>query len=148
MKKRALFLLLAFAVFAVSFTLLLRADPDPDAHYIIGYVHNASDGKSPNGMKVIAYRQSNPSDNVTDIIGPLGNSGVSNEYMIDCQMLQSTCQVGDIFIVRVPLRGGYAAGPVNVTITPGGFDVAPDMTLVRVLSIAIPRLCPSLPACR
>jgi len=56
MKKRDVFLLLSLVLFSVSFTFLLRADPD--SHFITGYVHNATDGKSPNGMKVIAYNRS------------------------------------------------------------------------------------------
>ena len=142
MKKRDVFLLLSLVLFSVSFTFLLRADPD--SHFITGYVHNATDGKSPNGMKVIAYRPSTSSDNVTDIIGPDGNSGTSNEYLIDCQLLQSPCMVGDIITIRAPLQRGYFAGPVNVTVTAAGFDVAPDMTLSK----ARRNHCRSSPTCR
>ena len=140
--KIRLYPILVFAVLsAISLAFFLGADPDPDAHFIAGYVANAEDCTSPNGMIVVAYPTGDPTDNVTDIIGPSGNSGVSNEYLIDCQLFQSSCRVNDVVKIEVPYQIDHSAGPVNVTITPAGFDEAPNMTLERHYMIDIPTPC-------
>ena len=64
------------------------------AHYIVGYVENAKDGTNADGHSIVLW---NPeigiADNVSDIIGPTGNSRTNNIYMIDCEMLRNGCNI-------------------------------------------------------
>jgi len=102
------------------------------AHYIVGIVNDAADATTANGKTVIIW---NPlvgiSDNVTGVVGPSGNSLVSRMYLVDCEMLQTPCQVGDALnITLVDDGSGYVAThPVNVTISGFGFDIAPNLSL-------------------
>ena len=101
------------------------------AHYIVGYVNNAVNNVSANGHTVMMW---NPvygtSDNLTDIIGPTGNSGTSNTYMMDCQLLSHPCAVGDTMELQVINTGdNYNSANVSLVVTGAGFDVAPNMTL-------------------
>jgi len=140
MDKRASYLLLTLLIAVSLCFFLISADPDPEAHFIAGYVQNAPDCTSPNGMVVVAYPTGDPNDNVTDIIGPSGNSGASNEFLIDCQLLQNSCNVNEIITVEVPYQIDHSSGPVNVTITPAGFDTV-NMTLERHYRVDIPTPC-------
>lgn len=102
------------------------------AHYIVGYVQNATDGTSPNDLGVVLWNPNNGiNDNQTDIIGVNGNSGTSNIYFIDCQLLATPCAVGDILTIRIIDTGIDQVGlfAVNVTVTGAGFDTAPNITL-------------------
>ena len=64
------------------------------AHYITGIVNNARDGTGADGRIVVLWNPVNGmNDNLTDIIGPNGNSGANNIYMIDCEMLDNGCDV-------------------------------------------------------
>lgn len=94
------------------------------AHYVVGTVNGNGNGKT-----VTLY---NPvmgiSNNITDIVGPTGNSGVDNIYMIDVEMLYS-CDIGDE--VRVTLGG--SDDYVSVKITGAGYDVAPNLTVTQIV---------------
>ena len=85
MKKTILFLILILTIQTAS-----------AAHYITGLVNNASDGENANGKQIILWNPINGiEDNLTDTIGPTGNSNTNNVYMIDCELLNNACQVGD-----------------------------------------------------
>lgn len=103
------------------------------AHYIVGYVEGALDGESANSHIVALWNPENGfGDNLTDIVGINGNSGTSNIYMIDCEMLLTPCVVGDNLTIRLIDSGdGYSGiNDVNVTVTPAGFDlVGVNLTL-------------------
>lgn len=90
------------------------------AHYVVGTVNG--DG---NGKVVTLY---NPamgiSNNITDVIGPTGNSNADNIYMIDVEMLYS-CNIGD----EVRLTLGGSDDYVSVIITGAGYDMAPNLTI-------------------
>ncbi len=141
MKKRLVVSLVALSVILLSIAINLRADPD--AHFIFGYVYNANDCTSPNGMIVVAYPAGDPNDNITDLIGPNCGLGgcLSNEYIFDCSLFQTSCHVNDVITVEVPYQIDHSAGPVKLTITPGGFDIAPNMTLERHYRVDIPTPC-------
>ncbi len=101
------------------------------AHYIIGIVNDSLDEKGADGHTVVLWNNSNGiSDNVTGIIGPSGNSGVSNWYMINCELLSSSCAVGEELSVKVINNGDdYISRIVNVSVTGAGFDLAPNLIL-------------------
>jgi hypothetical protein len=97
------------------------------AHYITGFVNNAKDGGSPDGLAVVLWKPSlGLSDNVTDIIGSTGNSGASGTYLIDCEMLSSPCEVGDIVSVAL---SQFTPRNVSGEVTGFGFDVLPNLTI-------------------
>lgn len=97
------------------------------AHFIVGNVDNSFEGEAANGKQVVLWNPSNGiNDNVTDTIGPSGNSGANNIYMIDCEMLSTPCVVGEEVRIRVM---DYTAYDVNLSVTGAGFDVAPNITL-------------------
>ena len=101
------------------------------AHFIVGWVNNASDGTPSDGQITLLWNPANGiGDNLTDIIGPSGNSGSSSIYMIDCELLNTPCSVGDEVRVKVINNGSdYITGYVNISVTGAGFDVMPNLTL-------------------
>lgn len=101
------------------------------AHYIVGIVENAKDGTLANGQTVLLW---NPSvgiqDNLTDIVGPTGNSGTDNIYMIDCEMLSSGCNISSILTLMVTNDGdNYLSRQMNVTVGGFGYDLVNNITL-------------------
>ena len=110
-----------FLVFFVQFS--------SAAHYISGYVNDALDGESANGKIVTLWNYTaGQSDNLTDIVGVTGNSGVSNVYLIDCEMLNGGCSVGDILSLKI-FGTNYITEIVNVTVSSAGYDAVPNLTL-------------------
>ena len=72
------------------------------AHFIVGDVRNAMYGEDANGKEVVLWNPANGiDDNLTDVIGVLGNSGSDNIYMIDCELLISPCDVGQELMIKV-----------------------------------------------
>ena len=115
----------------VIFAFLLALPLTSAAHYIIGIVNNAKDSTPANEHTVVLW---NPAigiqDNQTDIIGVNGNSGTDNIYMIDCEMLNSPCNVEDILKVKVIDNGdSYISSEVSVAVTGAGYDLADNLTL-------------------
>lgn len=111
------------------------------AHYIVGYVNNALDGTTANERSVVLWKQGNLSDNLTDLIGQSGNSGVNNVYMIDCELLNSPCYIGDTIIIGVLFQGdNYISTNSSVVVTGAGYDIVTNLTLnspPEILSITI-----------
>lgn len=101
------------------------------AHYITGVVEDALDGHGANGKTVTLWNYLNGmNDNLTDIVGPSGNSGANNIYLIDCQLLNNGCSVGDVLTVKVFNDGSdYPSEERNVSVTGAGFDAVSNMTL-------------------
>jgi hypothetical protein len=101
------------------------------SHYVVGIAGDALDGTSADGHSIVLWNELNGiNDNLTDIIGPSGNSGVSNVYFVDCELLNEACSIGDVMTVKVYDNGdGYISSSVNVTITGAGYDVAPNITM-------------------
>jgi hypothetical protein len=101
------------------------------AHYIVGIVENARDGTDANGHTILLW---NPlvgiEDNLSDIIGPTGNSHVNNIYMIDCELLRSGCNISNILSLKIINNGdNYVSGEKNVTISGFGYDIVGNITL-------------------
>jgi hypothetical protein len=101
------------------------------AHYIVGLVENARDGTNSNDHTILLW---NPSvgiqDNLSDIIGPNGNSQTNNIYMIDCEMLQSGCNISSILSLKVINNGdNYVSEEKNVTVSGYGYDLVGNITL-------------------
>ena len=113
--------------FIVLFTVQLVSS----AHYIIGVVNDAKDGTLANGRSVVLWDPANGiNDNLTDAIGPTGNSGVNNLYMIDCELLNTSCNKGDTVKIMVLNNGdNYIALNVSLTTSGGGYDLSPNITL-------------------
>jgi len=97
------------------------------AHFIVGEVRDSYDGVLADGKEVVLWdpTRGGIDDNLTDVIGPTGNSGTSNIYMIDCELLNKKCKVGD----EIMVRSVYDGQEVNLTVTRAGYDIAPNMTL-------------------
>ncbi|MGV8152531.1 MAG: CARDB domain-containing protein [Candidatus Nanoarchaeia archaeon] len=110
--------------------LLIAVHIASGAHYVVGIVNNAFDGGFANNHIVVLWKGESISDNITDIIGPQGNSGNDNLYMFDCEMLSSGCDIGDVISVRVIDNGdGYTTSNVSLTVTGAGYDVMENLTL-------------------
>lgn len=122
--KNKLFILYLFII--IFITPYINA-----AHYVVGIVNNARDGTNANGYTIVLWNSVNGiNDNLTDVIGPTGNSHASNIYMIDCEMLNTSCNIDDKISVKVFNNGdNYLTSIVNVTITGAGFDIAQNLTL-------------------
>ncbi len=108
------------------------------AHYISGYVNDAIDGENANGKEVSLWNSDvGITDNVSDIVGATGNSGVSGVYLIDCEMLSVGCAVNDVLSLKI-FGDRYISWIVNVTVSGAGYDAVenlslntpPDVTLV------------------
>jgi len=55
---------------------------------------------------------------------------LDNKYLVDCQAFTNSCGLNDVINITVLDDGsGYYTNSVTVTITPGGFDIAPNRTL-------------------
>ena len=108
------------------------------AHYIVGNVEDALDGELANGKIVTLWNPSNSIlDNLTDIVGPSGNSGANNIYFMDCELLQTPCQIGDNLTLKIFNSGdNYISNSVNVTVEDLGFDLAGNLTLNSPLIIS------------
>lgn len=113
--------------------LILELSFVSSAHFVVGRVNEALDGTSPNDLEIVLWNYNNGlQDNLTDIVGSAGNSGQSNLYMVDCELLETACQMGDIISIKIFDNGdgGYFnSEEVNVTITGAGFDLAENLTL-------------------
>ncbi len=101
------------------------------AHFIVGLVEDALSGESADGKTVLVWNPAvGQSDNVTDIVGVTGNSGASNTYLIDCELLSTPCVVGDeIRAIVIDQGDSYLSNYSNLTVTGAGFDVMGNLTL-------------------
>jgi hypothetical protein len=108
------------------------------AHYIVGQVNDASDSTTANGRTVVLWNSAvGITDNITDIVGPTGNSGTNNVYFADCEMLKTPCKIGDIVKARLFDAGdGYSSNETNVTVSGSGYDIMPNMTLIPEISFS------------
>lgn len=105
------------------------------AHWIVGYVQDAADATSPNG-RTIRLLDMNTTQEMLGIVGPTGQSGTSNVYMMDCELLQTPCVIGDVLSLNLTSDGsGYNSDTVNVTVTSAGFDIAPNITMTTPLEL-------------
>lgn len=101
------------------------------AHYVVGYVQDAKDGTISNGHEVIIWNPVNGIiDNLTDIVGPLGASGNNNLFMIDCELLDIPCDVGDELYAKVIDSGdNYLSYTVATFVSGLGYDVFDNLSL-------------------
>lgn len=120
MENKTLFLLILLLTFPLTSA----------AHWIVGYVEDALDSTSPNGRTIKLYNSTNLEEIFT-IVGPSGPSGVSNIYMIDCEMLPTPCIVGNILNITLvdDGTGHEATAEVQVTVTGAGYDMAPNISM-------------------
>ncbi|MBD3253355.1 hypothetical protein GF386_06485 [Candidatus Pacearchaeota archaeon] len=120
-----------FNFFPILVIILLVIPLVSAAHYIVGIVNDALDGTLAEDHEVVLWNPNNGiNDNVTDTIGVNGNSKTNNIYMIDCELLNESCVIGDNLSIRVINNGdGYITGVVNATVTSAGYDIAPNLTL-------------------
>lgn len=127
MKKINLFFFVFFVLVILEISFVTSA------HFIIGRVNDALDGVSANDKFVFLWNPINGiNDNLTDIVGINGNSGQNNLYMIDCELLDIPCEIGDIMSIKIFDDGEdeyFTPREVNVTVTGAGFDLASNLTL-------------------
>ncbi|MCD4771338.1 hypothetical protein K8R30_02875 [archaeon] len=99
------------------------------AHYITGWVEDALDGEGADGKGVVLWNPSvGISDNLTDVVGPTGNSGTSGVYMIDCELLSGGCGENDILSLKI-FGERYVSWIVNVTVSLFGYDLVGNLSL-------------------
>jgi len=112
------------------FIIILLIPFSSSAHWIAGYVENALDSTSPDGRTVRLWNPSNAQE-IFATVGPSGQSGTSNVYMADCELLATPCQVGDTLNLTIVNDGsGYTAkNIIDITITGAGFDIAENLTI-------------------
>lgn len=108
------------------------------AHYIVGYVNDALDGTQANMHEVVLW---NPSegfeDNLTGVIGPSGNSGQDNMYMFDCELLDNSCNVGDLLRIKVyDIGDNYISTYQEIKITGAGYDFVKNISLNSPVGIS------------
>ena len=101
------------------------------AHYIVGIVENAKDGTEANGHTILLW---NPAvgiqDNLSDIVGPSGNSQTDDIYMIDCEMLVEGCNINETLSLKVINNGdNYISGETSVNVSGEGYDLVNNITL-------------------
>jgi len=115
----------------VSVVLTILVPTLSASHFVIGFANDAEDSTSANGRTVVLWNPDNGiTDNITDVIGITGNSGADNVYMIDCELLDSGCSVGDLVKLKIINdTDDYVALVVILTITGAGYDIAPNLTL-------------------
>jgi len=120
------FVFLCILLFIIFSTSMASA-----THYIFGVVNDARDGTLANGHTVVLWNSANGiEDNLTDTIGPSGNSGADNLYRIDCEMLQTACQLGDELRAKVINNGdNYLTDFVNLSVTGEGYDLMENLIL-------------------
>jgi hypothetical protein len=117
-------------LFLVTFAIILLPICSA-AHYIIGVVDNAKDGKNADGHSITLWDPAiGINNNISDIIGPLGNSYTNNIYMMDCELLTNGCEIGDILSLRITNNGdNYISEDKSITITGAGYDVVDNIIL-------------------
>jgi hypothetical protein len=101
------------------------------AHFIIGYANDAKDGTNANDHTVVLWNNVNGiNDNLTDVIGINGNSNVNHAYMIDCELLNNGCGVGDILSLKILDEGDYYVSEIiNITVSGAGYDFTQNLSL-------------------
>jgi hypothetical protein len=127
MENKTLFLLILLLTFPLTTA----------AHWIVGYVEDALDGTSPNGRTIKLYNSTNLQEIFTTV-GPSGPSGVSNIYMIDCEMLTIPCVIGNILNLTLTddATGHLAKQEVQVTVTGAGYDMAPNISMNSPINLS------------
>lgn len=103
-------------------------------YFIMGRVNDSDTGVSANGLRVVFARTEEEAKTgiyAFDIVGPTGVSGVDNRYAINAfQTIFLKPVPGETWQAAVEQDdAGYGAGPVDVTFTGKGFEIAGDMTL-------------------
>jgi len=124
-------------IFLIVLGLLIFFPFVSSAHYVVGYVNDAKDGTLANLHEVVLW---NPfegfGDNLTEVIGPSGNSGQDNMYMFDCELLDSSCNVGDVLRIKVyDLGDNYASNFQEIEITGAGYDFVENISMNSPVSI-------------
>jgi len=99
--------------------------------FIAGYVNDSIDGTIADNHTVVVWNpRMGVGDNLTAKIGPSGSAGKRNAYLLDCELLQNSCAIGDIMAVRVMDSGdGYSSASAAFAITASGFQLAPPLQL-------------------
>jgi len=117
---------IVFLLILLTYLLLPKVS---GAHWVAGYVEDALDGTSPNGRTVRLWNPSNGQE-IFGTVGPSGLSGTSNVYLMDCEMLTTSCEVGDKLNLTIVNDGsGYVSrNIVNITVT-SGVDIADNLTI-------------------
>ncbi len=94
------------------------------AHWIVGYVNNATDYTPAAGHRVMIYK-TNTSNNITVDIDS------SNVFLADCELLPHACELGDkIFVKVIDTGDGYTTQVAEVIVSEFGHDTAPNSTLL------------------
>ena len=129
MKKRIL-LIMIFVSFILPFV--------SSAHYVIGVVNDARDGTLANMHEVVLWNKVNGiNDNLTDIIGPNGNSNQDNMYLFDCELLNTPCGVGDELMIKVYDNGdNYVSSVLSLNVTGAGYDLVDNITMNSPISFS------------
>ena len=125
MKSAKLFLTVVLVLIACMANSAYAADP----HTVYGECMDADDGTPANGAEVTVYIESRPNNTLNDIVGPSGNSGTNNTWMLDLGNM-GPWSIGEILIIEADNGAGYFDR--TAVILTGGLDKAPDMKLRNV----------------
>jgi|GEM_PF-4414811 len=90
-----------FIAFALAFVLMLLPSVFAAVHGINGYVADADDGTKADGAVAIFYIETRPTEILTDVVGPLGNSKEHNFYSIDVENFLTPWHDGDKLIIMI-----------------------------------------------
>ncbi len=137
-----------FCILSLIFSIFMIMPFVSAAHYIVGIVNDARDGAIANERSIVLW---NPmvgiSDNLTDIIGQNGNSGIDNVYMIDCELLGNSCSIGDVLNLVVSNNGdNHFSSNISVVVSGAGYDVASNITLSSIFNITSISVDDDIPA--
>lgn len=114
------------------FAFLVNLSLSTAATYIVGEVADAEDGTSANDHAIIIWNlRRGMQDNITDIIGPNGDSGTNNVYLINCEELGDSCSLGDEIAIKVIDNGdGYITNTKKIIIH-DSMNIAPALQLIK-----------------
>lgn len=130
-----------FVITAVICIILLAFPMTSASHYILGKVNNASDGTSPDGLSVVLWNPDNGyEDHILGIIGPNGDSGTTNLYLLDCYSLDTPCRIGDTLNIKVIANRGYKSKTASVVVSGAGFDLVEDILLEKMFKPIINKI--------
>lgn len=121
---------LFYYIFTLILFIIIAVHLVSGAHYVTGRVNDSKDFISANNHEIVLWNPLNGiEDNLTDIIGPLGNSGTDNYFLIDCELLNIPCYIGDLLNIKVIEKNYRNSYTTTLIVTGAGFDVARELFL-------------------
>src|SRR3989344_641957 len=119
MKLNQIVIVFIISIALISGTAFAVSTLSPILH---GY---ALDGTaSADGSIVTVYPQSNSSDNLTDIVGPNGNTNLSSEWKINLNNLNKDLQNGDVIVIKITNGSSTTTRTYTVNLADGAVNLS------------------------